>query len=554
MQNTYTPSQLNKIAADNYDVLRHYCSILEAEGYWEGPESVLHKSIYEILDSYIQSVLIQLSIYCEHMSDEEASFIANLPVNNVFEITSCELDSRVLDASLRIFKSPPILFQVCGLRDSDKKSGMLGLFFDALLNIQLAMAFLSSVQTAKVTSFIKEFFGNVEMFMYNAERYSSIISQRYIFMKLCNSELENSSRYILQAGEDFEKYKNDFLQISDSVPKKVPKEIVNEASVIADASAASDASVTSDSSYDDNQHDEPCSKVDTALTEVTEVHDEKIIEEIEEIKKTAELDRLMGELNTLVGLEDVKNEINSLVNLIKIRKLREKAGLPELEMSYHMVFTGSAGTGKTTVARLVAGIYKELGVLSKGQLIETDRSGLVAGYVGQTAIKTREACEKAYGGVLFIDEAYSLSAQSGGNDFGDEAIDMLVKIMEDHRKDLVVIVAGYTKEMQRFLKANTGLKSRFNKFIDFPDYSDDELMDILECMSKKSGFRIDDDAKALVREHLETMTDLERKEFGNARGIRNMFEKMLINQANRLVSRNTYDLNNLSLITKDDLF
>lgn len=538
MQNTYTPSQLNKIAADNYDILRHYCSILEAEGYWEGPESVLHKSIYEILDSYIQSVLIQLSLYCEHMSDEEASFIANLPINNVFEITSADLDQRVLDASLRIFKSPPILFQVCGLRDSDKKSGMLGLFFDALLNIQLAMAFLSSVQTAKVTSFIKEFFGNVEMFMYNAERYSSIISQRYIFMKLCNSELENSSKYILQSGEDFEKYKNDFLQISDSVPKKVPKEILNEAIVPADDKDK------------ENPHDEPESKANTD----DDKHDEKVMAEIEEIKRTAELERLMGELNSLVGLEGVKNEISSLVNLIKIRKLREKAGLPELEMSYHMVFTGSAGTGKTTVARLVAGIYKELGVLSKGQLIETDRSGLVAGYVGQTAIKTREVCEKAYGGVLFIDEAYSLSAQAGGNDFGDEAIDMLVKIMEDHRKDLVVIVAGYTKEMQRFLKANTGLMSRFNKFIDFPDYSNDELMDILECMASKSGFRVDDDAKELVREHLETMTDLERREFGNARGIRNMFEKMLVNQANRLVSRNTYDLENLSLITKEDVF
>ncbi|MBP5249156.1 MAG: AAA family ATPase, partial [Lachnospiraceae bacterium] len=241
-----------------------------------------------------------------------------------------------------------------------------------------------------------------------------------------------------------------------------------------------------------------------------------------------------------------------LINLIKVRKMREQYKLPEIEMSYHMVFTGSPGTGKTTVARIVGKIYRELGILSKGTVTETDRSGLVAGYVGQTALKVREVVEKSLGGVLFIDEAYALNSSSG-NDFGQEALDTLVKLMEDHRNDLVVIVAGYTAEMQEFLKANTGLVSRFNRFIFFPDYSDDELLLIFEGMASKNGFVLDEDVRASLMGYLSNLDEKERKEFGNARGIRNLFEAMIVNQANRVVSSEFNSMEQLTRFKIEDI-
>ena len=248
------------------------------------------------------------------------------------------------------------------------------------------------------------------------------------------------------------------------------------------------------------------------------------------------LDELMAELNGLIGLADVKREVNSLINLIKVRKMRESHGLKVMDMSFHMVFTGNPGTGKTTVARLVAKIYKQLGFLSKGQLIETDRSGLVAGYVGQTAGKVTDVVNSALGGILFIDEAYALARKGMDNDFGREAIDTLVKLMEDHRDDLVVIVAGYTDEMHDFLTANPGLISRFNKYIDFADYTDDELMDILHMNAKRQGYAVAEAADTVVCDMLTAMTLSERLDFGNARGMRNTLEKLVQAQANRLAT------------------
>ena len=248
------------------------------------------------------------------------------------------------------------------------------------------------------------------------------------------------------------------------------------------------------------------------------------------------LDELMAELNGLIGLADVKREVNSLINLIKVRKMRESHGLKVMDMSFHMVFTGNPGTGKTTVARLVAKIYKQLGFLSKGQLIETDRSGLVAGYVGQTAGKVTDVVNSALGGILFIDEAYALARKGMDNDFGREAIDTLVKLMEDHRDDLVVIVAGYTDEMHDFLTANPGLISRFNKYIDFADYTDEELMDILHMNAKRQGYAVSETADGVVRNMLGAMTLSERMDFGNARGMRNTLEKLVQAQANRLAN------------------
>ncbi|WP_346026507.1 AAA family ATPase [Beduinella massiliensis] len=276
-------------------------------------------------------------------------------------------------------------------------------------------------------------------------------------------------------------------------------------------------------------------------------------------KKTAQqepeqtMDELMAELNALIGLDNVKREVETLVNLIKIRKLREENGLRVMDMSFHMVFTGNPGTGKTTIARLIAKIYKQLGFLSGGQLIETDRSGLVAGYVGQTALKVQEVVKSAMGGILFIDEAYALTRKGMENDFGREAVDTLVKLMEDNRSDLVVIVAGYTDEMQDFLGSNPGLLSRFNKYIDFPDYTTDELMAILAMNAKRQGYTVEEEANAVIRGALDRMGPADRVDFGNARGMRNTLEKLVEAQANRLAKETgTLTVEQLQTITCAD--
>lgn len=244
------------------------------------------------------------------------------------------------------------------------------------------------------------------------------------------------------------------------------------------------------------------------------------------------LEQLLQELNELIGLARVKKDLTSLVNLIKVQKIREERGFNQPAMSLHLVFSGNPGTGKTTVARLLAEIYKALGLVSKGQLIETDRSGLVAGYVGQTALKTQEVISKAKGGILFIDEAYSLTENRGESDFGTEAVDTLVKAMEDHRADLVVIVAGYPEPMERFLDSNPGLRSRFNKFIVFDDYSAEELLLILQSMCKKANLRLSSQAEDSAYSFFQKQCASDT--FASARDVRNFFEKALVNQADRL--------------------
>jgi hypothetical protein len=253
------------------------------------------------------------------------------------------------------------------------------------------------------------------------------------------------------------------------------------------------------------------------------------------VSGSAELNQVLMELHTLIGMASVKEEVNTLTNFLKVQQVRLQRGMSKTPISLHAVFCGSPGTGKTTVARLVGKIYKQLGFLSKGHLVETDRSGLVAGYVGQTSEKVDELVQSALDGVLFIDEAYALKPTDGGsNDFGQEAIDILLKRMEDYRDRLVVIVAGYTHEMTRFLEANPGLKSRFNRYFYFQDYDADELLLIFHKLCQFSHFSSAPEADQLLRDMLHQLYVNRDLTFGNGRLVRNIFEKALEKQANRL--------------------
>ena len=260
---------------------------------------------------------------------------------------------------------------------------------------------------------------------------------------------------------------------------------------------------------------------------------------------------LLAELDGYIGLQTVKEEVHNLINMASVYQLRRQHDLPTTDMSLHLVFTGNPGTGKTMMARMMARIYRSLDILSKGQLVEVDRSGLVAGYVGQTAIKTQKVIQKALGGVLFIDEAYALNGKSE-NDFGQEAIDTILKAMEDHRDDLVVIVAGYTDLMDRFIHSNPGLESRFNRFLLFEDYTSEEMLDIFKMQCKKGCYQLSDGVEELVRDYI-TEENGDPETFGNARGVRNIFEHILVAQNNRLAAMETVTKEDLMTLTQDDV-
>ncbi len=271
----------------------------------------------------------------------------------------------------------------------------------------------------------------------------------------------------------------------------------------------------------------------------------------EEPERTAE--DYLAELNSLTGLYAVKQEVNTLVNLIRVRRMREERGLKPPSVSLHMVFSGNPGTGKTTVARLLSGIYKSLGLLSRGHLVEVDRSGLVSGYIGQTATRVQEVVKEALGGVLFIDEAYALTAGKGEGDFGQEAVDTLLKAMEDHRDELVVIVAGYPDLMNDFLNSNPGLRSRFNKFLYFEDYKAEELLEILKGMCEKADYRLTPEAEAFALDFFARRIEQKLPNFANARDARNFFEKAVANQATRIVNLPEVNEDVLQILQIDDL-
>jgi SpoVK/Ycf46/Vps4 family AAA+-type ATPase len=269
-----------------------------------------------------------------------------------------------------------------------------------------------------------------------------------------------------------------------------------------------------------------------------------------ELPPARPVDELRTELDTHIGLTNVKAEVRRLTSMLQVQRLRAERGLPTIETSHHLVFSGNPGTGKTTVARLLSQIYRSLGVVDKGHLVETDRSRLVAGYVGQTALKTAETLQASLGGMLLIDEAYAL-ARGGENDFGIEAIDTLVKFMEDHRADLAIVAAGYTEEMQVFIDSNPGLKSRFTRTVHFPDYTTDELVRIFLGLGERSHYTCSEPALAKVR----GMIDAEPRSrgFGNARYVRNLFETAIAHQAVRLAPLQDPSDEQLTTLTADDI-
>ena len=259
----------------------------------------------------------------------------------------------------------------------------------------------------------------------------------------------------------------------------------------------------------------------------------------------------MEQLDGLIGLTTIKRDVKELTDFVSVQKMRKEEGLKSVPVSLHLVFTGNPGTGKTTVARIIGKLYKKIGVLPKGQLVEVDRSGLVAGYVGQTALKTQDKIAEAMGGVLFIDEAYSLAQKDDA--FGQEAIDTILKAMEDYRDELVVIVAGYTKPMEKFINSNPGLKSRFNKYIEFPDYTVDELEQIFYMNCRKYDYHVEEDAGRHIREMITLAKLTKQENFANAREVRNLFEKIITNQAQRVRLIESPSHDDMMTITMEDL-
>ena len=267
---------------------------------------------------------------------------------------------------------------------------------------------------------------------------------------------------------------------------------------------------------------------------------------------TRSLQDLLDELNTLIGLEKVKNKVQDLIVYQKVQKMRRENELYSVKNTLHLAFTGNPGTGKTTVARIVGRIYKQIGLLSKGHFVEVSRTDLIAGYQGQTALKVKNVIEQAKGGVLFIDEAYSITENDHSDSYGKECLTELTKALEDYREDLVVIVAGYTEPMNKFFESNPGLKSRFNTFIEFDDYSSNELDNILISMCKNNNYILDEDAKEKIHLYFEQQISSKDENFANGRLVRNLYDDLVMNHARRVINVIKPDKKELSTIKSED--
>lgn len=299
-----------------------------------------------------------------------------------------------------------------------------------------------------------------------------------------------------------------------------------------------------------------CMMLDDCLKEYGLLRPDKKSEPItkgEKQEKKEDINDLMAELNSLTGLKTVKEDLNALIDLMRVQKMREENGMKQTGINKHMVFMGNPGTGKTTVARLLAEIYAGIGVVEKGHLVEVDRSGLVSGYIGQTAMKVQDVVEEALGGILFVDEAYTLTSSKGQNDFGQEAVDTLLKAMEDHRDDLIVIVAGYTDLMQEFLDSNPGLRSRFNKYIIFEDYTAEEQFEIFCFMCKGMDYVLSKEAAKEAERFFKERNENKPETYANARDVRNYLEKAISNQATRIVQLKNVDKETLAILEREDL-
>lgn len=283
---------------------------------------------------------------------------------------------------------------------------------------------------------------------------------------------------------------------------------------------------------------------------ILDSQDAKLNEEVDE----RSLQDLLEELNNLIGLEQVKSKVNDLIAFQTVQAIREKQGLYSQKGTMHLAFTGNPGTGKTTVARIVGRIYKQIGLLTKGHFVEVSRTDLIAGYQGQTALKVKKVIEQAKGGVLFIDEAYSITENDHSDSYGRECLTELTKALEDYRDDLVVIVAGYSEPMKHFFASNPGLKSRFNTFIEFSDYSGEELFEMLKKICQKNDYVLNDDVSLLLCSYLEEQVEAKGDNFANGRMVRNIYDDLAMNHARRIFSMDykTDDRQVLTTIIAED--